>query len=347
MNGRVFWLFRSNLAQLEPYHKCLNDQDLFIKNCYDFYLLMGLSFLKQNFFDRVVIWRLKPKVSDCEETYSYNVYNNKTFEQKFVPSFKECLYAEKKPNVSLFRGGFPEYDEIIRINRNAFGKRVYLGAGKRANPNDSSLYDLVMYEDERDSFFKPFKHSLFYKTASSNFFYPLIGNKATCDILWICNFSQIRQKGQEYFMNLVAKSKYLRSLKIKHIGNLSFRGKELAAKYQLTNIEFLDYKDRKEINQELNHTKAAIVTSNQEDGSPRVITEVLCSGTPLLVRNCTRCLDFYKKLPGVFTFNEKNIETLTQQVLADYCQLKEKMSSLHRNELSIDNISNLNFFNMI
>ena len=342
---KIFWLFRSNLPQLEPYHEYINDKERFIEECYDFYLLMSLSFLQQDFFDKVVIWRIKPKLNNnINKEYSYNI-GEKQFVQKFVTSFDECLFEKERPQISLFRGGFPEYDSALRKNKNAFGKSVYLGAGKRTIPNNN-LYDLVLFEDDRERYYKNFRTGLFYKTSNSNFFYPIC-NEDMYDILWICNFSQITQKGQEFFFSLISRSNILKSLRIFHIGNLEFRGRSLATKYKVTNVKFFGYKKRKEINKLLSFTKLAIVTSNQNDGSPRVISEILCSGTPLLIRNITRCPSKYKQLPGVFEYTEKTIEEQLRYVLTNYKKLRQQMAKLNRNELSIDNISRLNYLSMI
>ena len=54
---RRFWLFRSNLIPLEYYHE-FKDLDTFEKNCHDYYMLLPLWLLQNNFFDEVTIWRL-------------------------------------------------------------------------------------------------------------------------------------------------------------------------------------------------------------------------------------------------------------------------------------------------
>ena len=57
---RTFMVFRSDITNLEYYHK-YKDLTNFINNCHDYYLLFPLWLLKNNYFDQVYIIRLQNK----------------------------------------------------------------------------------------------------------------------------------------------------------------------------------------------------------------------------------------------------------------------------------------------
>ena len=51
---KTFWLFRSNIRNLEYYHQYTN-LDEFEKNCHDFYMLLPIWLLRNNYFDEVML----------------------------------------------------------------------------------------------------------------------------------------------------------------------------------------------------------------------------------------------------------------------------------------------------
>ena len=190
---RTIWLFRSNILELEYYHK-YRDLETFENNCHDFYLLMLIWFLRNDCFDEAIVWRLsKRKTRDIV----FDV-NGKKFIQRWVKSFKE-VYEYPKPNISLFRGGFPEYDEVVREDFSFFNKKIYLGAGRRLFPQYGGKYDTILLEDERD-FNKSYNYLPFYKTANPRIFKSLNFETKKYDLSWICNFTQMRHKGQKFFI---------------------------------------------------------------------------------------------------------------------------------------------------
>ena len=183
---KIFWSFRSNLRQLEYYHK-YKDLETFEKNCHDYWLLFPLSLLKQNLIDGVIIWRLQPK--QRQEDIIFDV-NGKKFIQKWVDNFEECLNYPK-PSISFFRGGFPEYDRLVNKNHEHLNMKLYTGTGRRITPQYGGKYDYYLMEDNRD--IKANNHIPFYKTASSNIFYPM-DIPFKYDLFWMANFEQHRFK---------------------------------------------------------------------------------------------------------------------------------------------------------
>ena len=129
-----FWLFRSNLKNLEYYNK-YTTLDEFVEKCHDFYLLQGLWFLENDDFDEVRIIRIvkKPK-----KQVMFDV-NGKKFIQDFVTDFNK-VFKRPKPDVTFFRGGFPEYDKLTKKDPKFFGMKLYLGSyGDILQTNNWSL----------------------------------------------------------------------------------------------------------------------------------------------------------------------------------------------------------------
>ena len=331
---KSFYLFRSNIYNLEYYHE-YKDLETFEKNCHDFYLLQGLWILRNTDIDEVVIWRLskKPRKDIIFEV------DHSIFIQRWVNNFDE-VFKDRKPFISFFRGGFKEYADIVNKNPNHFKTSLYLGASKRFFPAYGDKYDIILLEDESD--FKPnFNCQSFYKTCNPNIFYPMDLHKEI-DILWAHNLSQIRHKGAEFFVKEISKSKFLKSLKIIHTGNKSNVLNKLCKKYGVTNIKSIGWVERPVLNQLLNKSKFALNTSNRVDGSPRISTEILCSGTPLLIRDKTRLLDYYKK-KGVVEFNDNNVEKMIRKAFDKYEKHKRNVLEAVNNELTIDKVCEMNW----
>jgi Glycosyl transferases group 1 len=336
---RIFWLFRSNLKHLEYYHKYDNLKE-FEERCHDFYMLFPIWLLRNNYFDSVVIWRLaNSPMKDIDF-----IVDGKLYSQRWVNDFSEVL-KYPAPQMSFFRGGFQEYDNITKIKPKHFGLKIYLATGRRTYPQWGGIYDLFVQEDERD--FRSDKKCLpFYKTASPKIFYPYIDfnskeEQIKYDICWPCNFTQIRYKGQKGFIQEVSKNKDLQKLKIIHCGNKPEDGKKLCQEFGVKNIEFAGSVERPKLNQYLNESKLGLCLSNLQDGCPRVVTEILTSGTPLVVSNLTRVLPYYKK-KGVIEVNQKNISGKIRGAIRDYRRLKFEAMQATLEELSFDKIMEKN-----
>ena len=294
---RKLYIFRTNLTNLEYYHK-YNELDEFKQKCHDFYLTQGTWFLENNYFDEIIIWRL---TNTNHNDIIFNI-NGKKFIQKWVNNFNE-VFKYDKPDITFFRGGFKEYCEITKRNPKFFGLKLYLAAGKRLLPQYGGIYDKILIEDERDNVLNSIP---FYKTTNPNVFKPLNLNKKY-DLCIISNFTQLKYKGFDFIITEIVKNSFLQNLKICHIGNKKEIGIQLCKEKNITNIEFLGQLERSEINNVLNQSKFGIVSSNSLDGCPRVITEILTSGTPLLLKDSTRLLNYYKK-HGVVQFDDKTFK---------------------------------------
>jgi len=328
------WLFRSNLRNLESYHSCETLEE-FKRECWDFYLLQGVYFLEHGYLDEFIVWRLRPKKKSTYIINSWKLTNGSIFRQEVVDSFEDIFhpkysYMKKLPDISFFRGGFSEYDRLVKKYSDKLGTTLYLGAGQRTFPKYGGKYDHVLTEEF-------IKNTLpFYKTANPIIFKPLNLEKKY-DICFPANFTQHTYKGQKQFIEQVSKSDFLKSLKIIHVGNNPHSGKKMCKKFGVTNIDFAGHINRKEVNETLNKSKLAICYSNRTDGNPRVITEILCSETPLLLYDHTRSLPYVSATPATRIFTDKSFERAIKASLRDYKILKETLHNYVDN-LSMENI---------
>lgn len=330
---RIFWEFRSNLRSMEYYHE-FKDLQTFKEKCHDYYMLFPLWLLENNYFDEVIIWRLsKEKVDDIV----FDV-NGKKYIQRWLPSF-HLVVKHPPPEISFWRGGFPEYDNTVNLSPAFFGKKIYLGAGRRVFPQFGAKYDVYLIEDERD-FVKNSNCVPFYKTASPEIFHPL-GLEKKWDICWPCNFTQLKYKGQAFFIGQVAKHPELQRLKIIHCGNRPNVGKQICNKLGVKNIEFAGSVDRPTMNKLLNQSGFGMNLSNMIDGCPRVSTEVLMSGTPLILMDSVRLLKRFRD-KGVVNVNEHNISDKIMGASNNYKAIKKDVLDVIKTDLSFDTINQKN-----
>lgn len=329
---RRFWLFRSDLIPLEYYHKYTRLED-FENNCHDYYLLLPLWLLKNDYFDEVTIWRLtkKPKAPIVFDV------NGKKFIQRWVHNFNET-FDYPSPEISFWRGGFKVYDQVTKVKPKHFGLKLYLGAGRRQFSQYGGKYDAYLMEDERD-FRHDYKCIPFYKTASPRIFFPVQTEKSW-DICWPCNWTQIRYKGQEFFIKKISENKPLQKLKIVHCGNRPEVGKKMAKKYGVKNIEFIGSVERPKLNSILNRSRLALNLSNIQDGCPRISTEVLMSGTPLILRDTTRLLKYYRK--HTINILDKTIVKEIIRALSNYDYHKKSVLEAIKTDLSFHNTNQKN-----
>ncbi len=331
---RSFWLFRTNLKTREYYHNFIALKT-FKEQCHDYYLIFPLWLLENDYFDEVVIWRL----SDENIPDIIFKIGEKRYIQRWVKNFKEAAGCFNTPEISFFRGGFPEYDEVVLERPDRFGLKLYLGAGKRIFPQHGGKYDVYLLEDELD-FVSDKKCLPFYKTANPYIFKPLDLPK-DYDVCWPANFTQMRYKGQELFYQTFGACPRLVDLKIIHCGNQPEVAMKMARDANLKNFKSIGSVDRNVLNEMLNRSKFAINFSNRKDGCPRVSTEILMSGTPLLLRKETRLLNYYKR-KGVKTFPDINLIRNALVIMAENEKYREDLKQAIKNELSFDTINKLN-----
>jgi hypothetical protein len=81
--------------------------------------------------------------------------------------------------------------------------------------------------------------------------------------------------------------------------------------------------------------------SNKNDGCPRVVTEILMTGTPLILSEQTRLLPYYKK-NGVIEVNDSNISDKIREGIKYYARYKQEVLKTIKTTLSFDEICQKN-----
>jgi hypothetical protein len=341
---KTLYLFRSNLRHLEYYHKYKTLKE-FEKNCHDFYLLFPLELLKMGKYDKVIIWRLTntPK-EDIVFKFKNEIGSKGIFIQKFcVRSFDEA-FALPRPDVSIFRGGFKEYDSVVNKIPGFFGKTFYLGASRRLTPAYGGKYDFVLYESELDlpsGNSNDIKFKRFFKTANPKIFYP-IETKPEFDMIWPWKYTTDHRKGEKFFLKAISEHPGLQQLKIYHCGNEVKKAKKLFAAYGVKNIICDDIKHYHDMNEVINNGICGLLTSDKEDGCPRLSTEILSCGVPLLIRNTTRILNYYNGSGKIDYINNNNLYSKFLFIKENRATIVEKLKVRLQKDLSIRNICQMN-----
>jgi len=342
---KTLYLFRSNLKSLEYYHS-ITDVDDFERNCHDFYLLMPFYFLKMGIFDKVYIYRLSDKKRN---TIKFKVKNRKgtkgIFYQVFsTDNFKDVFQNPDKPDVSIFRGGFKEYDTLINMNRKFFGKSFYLGASRRFHPNYGGEYDYILYESEHDLFMNQknnFKYKRFFKTANPKIFYPK-ELKKEFDIIWPWKYTSDFRKGEKFFLNAVKNNNGLKQLRIYHCGNEPEKAKKLFRQYGINNIVCDSNKHYHDMADVLNMGFCGLVTSDKEDGCPRLSTEIMACATPLVIRDKTRILNYYRGGGMLRYYDEHSMYNQIIYAIKKYDSIRNSLKERLLHDLSIETICEMN-----
>ena len=106
--------------------------------------------------------------------------------------------------------------------------------------------------------------------------------------------------------------------------------------------------DRPILNKILNQSKFGLNVSNLKDGCPRISTEILMSGTPLILRDTVRLLKSYRK-KGVLNVNQENMEFQILSNISFFKKHREVVFDVINHELSFDNVNkkNIDFWKTI
>jgi hypothetical protein len=226
------------------------------------------------------------------------------FVERWIPDFRNAPEGFS-PDVIFARGGFGEYDSVLRRHPRAF--KIYYGAGRRFLPQSGFKgYDLILLDSpgqlaECKAKFPGIKASLFIKPAPDNLFFPAQAEKHF-DVCFPANGSQARFKGHEFVFTTAPKS-----LRIMNLGNPS--------PYPEPGHIFRIRVPRGRVPVHMRQCKVGIVCSDsQVDSCPRVIPEMLACGLPVVVLDQTRFwVDKYiNSMTGRIASRERFWETVEE-----------------------------------
>ncbi len=226
------------------------------------------------------------------------------FVERWIPNFRsaKCPF---QPNVIFTRGGFAEYDMVLRRYPKAF--KIYYGAGRRYVPRSKfQKYNLII-NDSPDQLrqtrkkFPKIKSSLFVKPAADNIFKPHEAEKRF-DVIFVGNEHRSGYKGHGFILKTTPPD-----VKMIQVGIASKR-----LKRTFRNVKFTGWVPRKRLPLLYAQSKIAVISCEGVDSCPRVIPEALACGCPVLITQKTRFWHerYINEKTGVLCPREKYVKTL-------------------------------------
>lgn len=198
------------------------------------------------------------------------------FIERWVPDYtKEKLRFE--PDVIFARGGFPQYDAMLRRFPNAY--KIYYGAGRRFMPQTAFKdYDLILVDSPKQRSktqikFPKSRVEILIKPAADNIFKPVSSEKKY-DAIFCANEHAQGIKGHEFVLNHFPKD-----MNMIQTGIVKPQTKK-----RFKHVDFRGWTPRDQVVRSYSQAKFAIVwCKGNFDSCPRVIPEALACGCPLLI----------------------------------------------------------------
>ncbi len=198
------------------------------------------------------------------------------FTDRWLPSFSDGSH-DFNPDIIFARGGFPNYDVVLKRNPDAF--KIYYGAGFRRIPGKKQFrdFDLILVDTPKQlakakASLPDHNIQLLIKPAADNIFKPIDDDKCF-DVIMVGNYNKGVNKGHDFAFPLIHKRH-----KVIAVGKIP---KSLLNQYK--RITYKQWIPRKDIPKCYAQAKVAIVCCGKEDSCPRVIPEALACNCPILV----------------------------------------------------------------
>lgn len=207
---------------------------------------------------------------------SRKVRYTREFTERWISNFSDTKH-DFKPDIIFARGGFKEYDVVLRRNPQAY--KIYYGAGFRRIPPKGQygdfnliLVDTIKQLEKAKRKFPKKNVQVLIKPACDNIFRPSEDNKEY-DVILVGNYNKGVDKGHDFaFPRIPARYKVLSVGKV-----------EIKIRNKYPNIIYTGWIPRKDIPQYYAKSKVAIVCCGKEDSCPRVIPEAISCDCPILV----------------------------------------------------------------
>ena len=225
-----------------------------------------------------LFYSITAKVNAYGEIWYWGGSREKKYTDNFVERWMSNFKHHRKfePDVIFARGGFPEYDTVLKRYPKAF--KIYYGAGKRFFPQSKfKNYDLILNDTVEQLKYTKSKFpnsmvELWPKPAAENIFQP-IDTAYENDVIVVGNWNKRDLKGLDFAFSSIPKD-----LNIVHVGIISS-----ALKKKFRHINFTGWIPRSQIPLYYAKSKMAVVTCKTIDSCPRVIPEALACDCPVLV----------------------------------------------------------------
>jgi hypothetical protein len=283
-------------------------------------------------------------IEECDDVWTHLIFNmtqskdqtelwywggkrehkfSNNFTERWVQDFSKYK-NEFTPDVIFCRGGFQEYDSVLKSLPNAF--KIYYGAGSRFLPiHNFKNYDLILQDSpqqlsQSQKKFTKSHSSLFIKPAIDHMFIPT-HTKKSIDVCFPAN--QFRaDKGHDFVSKTSPKK--LSILNLGANNNLKLP-KHIQHKRVLKN----------KLNAEYNKCKIGIVCSDPSiDSCPRVLPEMIAANLPVVLLDETRVWSekYINSETGVIS-NRKNFWNDVDYVLNNLEKFNPR--SYYEKELSL------------
>lgn len=248
-----------------------------VEHSHDMWTHLAANILQEGDKGEIMYWG-----GDRAISYSWN------FAERWIPSFD--LYRGRHPSptprdgfsdfipdVIFARGGFNEYDMIIKQWPKAI--TVYYGAGQRFCPKDMK-YDIVIVDTpyQREFVSEKYPDSIvreWIKPTIDDIFCP-DGSPKEYDVCYVANDTQ-QFKGQDFIYNTLP-----HNLSLLHLGI------DNGSRKVPSNIHRVRVK-RDEMSGWYNRCSVGVVPYKNIDSSPRVISEMLACGLPVVALDRVNC----------------------------------------------------------
>jgi len=196
------------------------------------------------------------------------------FRELWVPNLKYWK-SEDKPQYIFARGGFPQYDHVLRREGSAI--KIYYGAGARYCPQGYADYDLVLLDSDRQmndvvSVYPYLRKQLWTKPAAPHF--KPYQAKKKYDVCFIANGQQAKIKRIKWVYD--TKPKHLTML---HLG--------FPSKYDLPENTVQKRVGRMDMPKCISKCRVGIVPYTSYDSAPRAYSEMVACGLPVVCREDT------------------------------------------------------------
>lgn len=204
---------------------------------------------------------------------------NENLVERWIPKFKKYK-SSFIPDVIFARGGFPEYDCVLKRYPNAY--KIYYGAGTRSYPQGKckfTNFNLILNDTKKQVKATRKKNpktrvEILIKPVAENIFKPVAENIfKKYDIILVGNYNSRVDKGHDFAFKRIPKN-----YKILCAGIVP---KNIRRKY--SHVKFTGWLPRKRLPKLYSQSKIAIVCCGTIDSCPRVIPEALACDCPLLV----------------------------------------------------------------
>lgn len=290
----------------------------------DFWIVFANELLIRGFYDQVEVW-----YQTKNDPHSFE-HSSGLIERYFKPGYKG---SDTNIHVLFVRGNLNDYRHILGHCQNTF--KIYYPSGPYHTPKFTP--DLSFVEDVRHlnhiKAKKNFNVELFKKGCVEKYFLCKNENiNKTWDLCFVACAPIYKRKGIERLHKLLIS---IPKLKVLVIG---LRDTEIEKKFASYNVTFSGWIPRTSIGNFMTQCKYGIILStDKEDGCPRVIQEFLACGTPVLVYDETCCSDFYLNQQTGFRFsNESMVKTVKHAFLLEHNILRPRKYFL--NNLTMDHV---------